>query len=80
MIYLDAWLRNPTNHVTFGKAGSWTFDNGIARTLMIFAVDNSSSSHTDNQKNNFLLLGDGPVYVIDESFESLAKKFSINLK
>ena len=42
MIYLDAWTRNPTNNVTFGKAGSWSFDNGFARTLMIFAVDNSS--------------------------------------
>ena len=42
MIYLDAWIRNPTNNVTFGKAGSCSFDNGFARTLMIFAVDNSS--------------------------------------
>ena len=31
----------------------------FARNVVIFGVDNSSSSHTDNKKN-FLVLGDGP--------------------
>ena len=39
----------------YGKAfdgkGKWSFGNGFARNFTIFAVDNSSSSHTD--KKNF---------------------------
>ena len=45
---------------------------------MIFGTDNSSSSHADNCKNNFLVLGDGPAYGINESFGAPKKKFSIN--
>ena len=41
--------------LTFGNAGSWSFDNDTARNVIIFGVDNSSSSHADNSKNNFLL-------------------------
>ena len=29
-------------------------------SLIIFSVDNSLSSHTDNRKNNLLVLGEGP--------------------
>ena len=32
----------------FDGEGSWSFDNGYARNVVIFDVDNSSSSHTDN--------------------------------
>ena len=39
--------------VTFGSASSWSFDNNTARNVTIFSVDNSSSSHADNRKNNF---------------------------
>ena len=49
--------------ITFGSAGSW--DSGI---------DNSSSSHSDNQKNNFLMLGVGSTYGINGSFGSPEKK------
>ena len=28
--------------------------NGFARNVVIFGVDNTSSSHTDNEKNNVL--------------------------
>ena len=35
------------------------FGNDFARNVVIFGVDNSSSSHTDNQKNNFLVLDEG---------------------
>ena len=40
-----------------GKS-SWSFGNDLARNVVIFGVDNSSSSHTDNRKNNFLVLGE----------------------
>ena len=46
--------------ITVDTAGSWSFDNDFARNVIIFGVDNSSSSHSDNCKNNFLILGEGP--------------------
>ena len=46
--------------------------------LLIFCVDNSSSSHVDNKKNNFLVLGDGPALGINRRFGSQEKTFSIN--
>ena len=45
---------------TFNSPGSWSFDNGTARNVIIYSVDNSSSSHADNRKNNFLVLDEGP--------------------
>ena len=39
--------------ITFDSAGSWSFNSNTARNVIIFAVDNSSSSHADNHKNNF---------------------------
>ena len=48
------------NRITFASAGSWSFDNDFPRNVIIFGVDNSSSSHTDNHKNNFLILGEDP--------------------
>ena len=33
--------------------------------LEIFDVNNSSSSHVDNHKNNFLVLGEGPIFGIN---------------
>ena len=63
---------------TFDSAGSWSFDNDFARNVIIFGVDNSSSSHSDNCKNNFLILGKGPTYDIKGSLFSPEKKFSIN--
>ena len=43
--------------IAFNGAGSWSFGNDFARNVLIFGVDNSSSSHEDNHKNNFLGLG-----------------------
>ena len=48
--------------MTFDGAGSWNFGNDDARNIAIFAVDNSSSSHADNLKNNFLVLRKGRTY------------------
>ena len=41
-------------------------------------ADHNSSSHTDNRKNNFLVLGEGPTYGITGSFGSSEKNFVIN--
>ena len=56
--------------ITLDSAGSWSFDNDTARNV-IFCVDNSSSSHADNRKNDFLVLGQGPTYRINGSSGSL---------
>ena len=60
--------------ITFDSAGSWSFDNEFARNVIIFGADNSLSSHSDNRKNNFLMLGEGPTYGINGSFLSREKK------
>ena len=55
----------------FDSAGSWSFDrNGIT-----FGADNSSSSHLDNRKNNFLMLGECPTFGINEFFWFSKEKF-----
>ena len=37
----------------FDSAGSWSFVKNTARNVKTVGVDNSSSSHVDNRKNNF---------------------------
>ena len=64
--------------ITFDSGGSWSFDNDFTRNVIIFGVDNSSSSHVDNRKNNFFMLGEGSTFGINGSFESPEKKFRIN--
>ena len=61
--------------ITFDSAGS---DKDFSRNVIIFGVDNSSSSYSDNHKNNFLVLGEGPTYDINGSSGSTEKRFSIN--
>ena len=60
--------------ITFGSAGSWDSGIDFARNVVVSGVDNSSSSHSDNQKNNFLMLGVGSTYGINGSFGSPEKK------
>ena len=45
--------------ITFYSAGSLSFDNGFARNVIIFDVDNSSWSHSGSGRNNLLILGEG---------------------
>ena len=63
--------------IAFDGEGFWSFDNDSARNFVIFGVDNSSVSHTDNRKNNFLVFGEGPTQAINDS-TSAAEKNSIN--
>ena len=64
--------------ITFDSTGSWSFDNDFVRNVIIFGADNTSSSYSDNLKNNLLILGEGPTYGINGSFGSPEKEFSIN--
>ena len=64
--------------ITFDSAGSCSFDNAPARKVIIFGVDKSSSSHSDDCKNIFLVLDEGPTFRINRSFGSAEKKGCIN--
>ena len=63
---------------TFDSAGSSSFDNDIARNTIIFDVDNSLSSHSGNDINNFLILDECPTFGINGKIDGPEKKFSIN--
>ena len=45
----------------------------------MFGVNNATSSHTDNQKNNFLEFGEGSSQGIYDSTGSAEWKFSTNI-
>ena len=60
------------------SVGSWSFDNDFAGDVIISGADNSSSSHSDNRKNDCLILGQGPTYGINGSFRLPDKKFNIS--
>ena len=64
--------------ITFDSAGSWSFDNDTARNVIVFGVDNCSSSHAENRENNFLVLGEGPTLRINGRFGSSEKRFRID--
>ena len=53
------------------------FGNDFARNVVIFDVDNTLSSHTNNQKNNVLVLGEGPTKAINDSI-CAAEKTTVN--
>ena len=52
-------------------AVSWSLGHDFARNVIIFGVDNTSSAHTGNGKNNFLLLGKGPTDGVNDSIHTV---------
>ena len=64
--------------IAFGGASSWSFGSDFVRNFVIFGVDNSSSSHTDNHQNNFLVFGEVSTDDINGSVGAAEQKFSIN--
>ena len=64
--------------ITFDNDSSWSFNNSTARNVILFGFDNSSSSHSDNCKNNFLILGEFPTFGISGRFGWPKKRFSID--
>ena len=63
--------------IKFDGADSWSFGNDFARNVVRFGVDNSSSSHTDNLENKFLVLGERPIDDINGSVGTAKTKFNI---
>ena len=59
--------------------GAWNFDNDFARSAITFDADNSSSSHSDNCKSNFLILDESPTHSINGSVGSPRKKLVLVL-
>ena len=55
-----------------------SFDNDVARNVVTFRVDKNSSSHADNLKNNFLVLGEGNTFRINGSFGAPEKRIRLN--
>ena len=49
----------------------WSFGNSFTRNVVIFGVDNILSSHTDNQKSNNLILGEGPTRGVNNSRQKI---------
>ena len=47
--------------------GTAFFGNESARNVLILEIDNSSSSHTYNRKNNFLVLVQEDILVLMEA-------------
>ena len=64
--------------IKFDSAGSWSFDNDVARNVIIFGVDNSSSSRANNSKKKFLVLAERWTFGINGRFGSPETNFSIN--
>ena len=67
--------------IEFDGKGSWSFSNGFARNVTIFVVNNTSSSHMDIQKSNFLIVSEGPTEGInvDTAEKNLALKKNNNI-
>ena len=64
--------------IEFDGAGTWNFSNNFSTNFVIFSVDDSSSSHTDNRKNNFLVLGEGwSADDLNDSVSATGKKYNI---
>ena len=64
--------------IAFHGEGWWSFSYDFAGNVAIFGFDNTSSFHTDNGKNNFLLLGEGPTDGINIALVQQKEKSSIN--
>ena len=64
--------------VEYNGEGSWSCGNDFGRNVTNSGVDNSWLYHTNNHKNNFLLLGGQPTDDINEDIGAAHKIFSIN--
>ena len=65
--------------IVFDEVGSQSFCHDFARNVANFGFYNSLSSHTDNRKNNFLVLDDGPSQGTNDSTGAAEKKVVLTL-
>ena len=64
--------------IAFDGKGEWSFGNDFTKNVIVFGDDNSSSSHTENLKNDFLISGEWPTFGINGRFDTSEKKIDIN--
>ena len=64
--------------IAFDGKSLWRFSDEFAWNVIISGIDNGSSSHTDNPKNKFLILGGGDTFCINGGFGEPEIKKSIN--
>ena len=57
------------------EEGSWSSGNDSAGNVVICGVDNTSSSHSDIRKNNFLLFGERLTDGINDSICEQKKNY-----
>ena len=74
----DEWVYTSFG-IAFDGISAWSFGNNFSRNVVTFGVDNSPSSHSDNRKNKFLVLGEGPTSDINSSFGSPEKSIVLIL-
>ena len=53
----------------FDRKGEFWFGNEVARNVIIFGVDMSSSTKIDNRKKDFLILGKGPTQGLENTLQ-----------
>ena len=63
--------------IEFDRKDIWNYENDFARNVLIFGVDNTSSSHTDNQKNSFLVLGEGQTKDMSDRLVQQKRKLAL---
>ena len=51
--------------------------SGSGRNVIIFGVDMSSSAHADNKKKDILILGKGPMQILDDTTFTAEKEYAI---
>ena len=59
--------------IAFHVEISWSLNDDFARNVIIFGVDYSSSSHNNNLKNDFLILGTADTIGINGIFGAREK-------
>ena len=60
--------------IAFDAAGTYSMGaQGLARNVIIFGVDNSSSKHPVNRSHNFMVLGNGNTQLV-ENVNSIAER------
>ena len=64
--------------IGLNEKGLWNHGNDFYRNVLIFGVDKSSCSQTDNCKNNCLVLREWTTDDINDSIDTSGKRFSLN--
>ena len=63
----EEWVYGGYGIEFYGK-GTLGFGHDYGKNIIVLGIDNSSSSHADNCKNSFLVLGEGVTFDINGSF------------